>query len=157
MSGKPRGGRRAGAGRRALLTYEDQVSIGAAIDEQIRAAAFEKFKASVMRQFADEDLELAWRQLNTIPVSRRRAHNERLAKSGLTVEEDDHPISQQLSDIRTAIGNKRFFTNPGYAPYGVRQLVFSKTAKERGISARMAERCLETYRAYRKRIASEEI
>ncbi len=155
MSIKLRGGRRAGAGRPPRLSYEDQVAIGASIDEQMRAAAFDKFKASVRQQFADEDLELAWRELRLIPVSQRRAHSERLAKSGLTVDEDDHPISQRLSDVRTAIGSKRTFPNPGYAPYGVRARVLAKTAKERGISARMAERCLEAYRAFQKRIQSE--
>lgn len=157
MSSKSRGGRRPGAGRKAELDYLELVGIGGLIDRRITEARDAHFFQKVRNQFPDSDLDLHWRQLHAVPVKSRHVWSAELERSGLTVEDDDDPISQLVSDVRAEIGDQRYFVNPGKMPYGVRAKVLADTAKERGITVRMAKRCLETYRAFKKRFDEEDV
>jgi len=157
VSGKSRGGRRPGAGRKVLLDYLQLVGIGGLIDRRITDARDAHFVQRVHKQFPDADLEMHWRRLHAVPVRSRQDWNAKLEERGLSVENDDHPISQLISDVRAEIGDRRYFVNPGKMPYGVRAKVLAETAKEHGITVRMAKRCLETYRSFKKRFDEEDV
>lgn len=147
--GKPKGGRRPGAGRKRILSVEDRLVVGALVEDELRLAAEGQTDAAIRKAFQDVDLESQWRRLHSIPVRQRQAWRRRLLVEGKSEEEDDSPISQLLADVSTDIGDRRHFPGATATPYGARRQALAEIARRRGLTVRMVEKCLEEYRAFK--------
>jgi hypothetical protein len=154
MIKKNRGGLRRGAGRKPLLTVEEEIAIGAEIHNRIYAArrANKRTGNELVITPALKDL---WRQLNDIPIEQRR----QLARKGMleSYEGDEGLFGQWMSDVQTEIGDMKPLKIAAEGPRGVREQIIRDVAQEKSahygmkISERKAERCLESWRSILKK------
>ena len=150
----PRGGRRAGAGRRSVLTDMERFAIGARCEERWRAAAQANEDAAIAK--ATPRVQQEWAKARAVPVSERKAWlssyagREHLDDVEFALREDQRiEAEDELEAARhVRIRVKR--------PKGQRQRIIEAVAADesvrRGvrISARMVERCWKEFRAVQR-------
>ncbi len=139
-----RGGKRARAGRKSLLSYEDRLTIGADVHNRLAAAA-ERKKDAKLDQRLDPDLKSSWTLLHSLPLkSRRSATAERL-----------------LYDVKAELAGRDNTRVPHRRVYGGREEIIREVALERSkelgkrITVRTAEKCLEEYRSITKKLRAD--
>jgi hypothetical protein len=143
-----RGGARSGAGRKPVLTSEQRLEIGALIHDMIWRQTRARFDKALETKLAEDDLPMLW--------------------AGLDRMRHDHPDvrDRQLADIQAAIEEgilqgRRYIPGPIRTAPGIRQSIVrgvARAASQRWrltVSERMAERCLEEYRALKARIDAD--
>ena len=141
---KGRGGARPGAGRKPVLLPEQRLALGAIIDSMLWRETRVRADQKLQVMLAEDDLPLLWADLDR---SRRGSRNLR---------------DRLLWDIDAAIERgilrgRRGIRGPTKVAPGIRRRIIRSAALaasqrwQAPISQRMAERCLEEYRAFRAR------
>ena len=140
-----RGGARRGAGRKPLLTSEQRLEIGAIIHDVLWRKTRARSDNSLQAILAEDDLPMLWADLDRM----RHAHPD--------------VRDRQLADIQAAIDEgilqgPRYFPGPIRIAPGIRRSVIRRVALAASqrwqltVSERMAERCLEEFRALKARV-----
>jgi hypothetical protein len=148
-----RGGARDGAGRKPILTDLQRLQIGVAIDWRLRRKTRADFVRAVDAKFADDDLRALWARLDaTRDVDRRKVDAEALAALLADIE---------VEIEEGALQGRRYFRGPTRVAPGIRRPIVRSVARAASrlygvaISERMAERCLEEYRAIDAKVTAE--
>src|SRR5215218_3491723 len=143
-----RGGARRGAGRKPILTSEQRLEIGAVIHDMLWRATQVRSDRMLAAKLAEDDLPMLWADLDRM----RRAH--------------PNVLDRQLADIQAAIEEgilqgRRYIPGPNRIAPGIRRSIIRRLALAASqrwrltVSERMAERCLEEYRALKARVDAE--
>jgi hypothetical protein len=139
-----RGGARRGAGRKPVLTSEQRLLIGAVIHDMLWRETHARSDRALEAKLAEDDLPMLWADLD-----RMRHANPDIR-------------DRQLADIQAAIEEgvlqgRRYVPGPIRIAPGIRRPIIcgvARAASQRWrltVSERMAERCLEEYRAFKAR------
>ena len=143
-----RGGARRGAGRKAVLTSEQRLEIGAVIHDMLWRETRGRSDRALEAKLAEDDLPMLWAGLDRM----RHAHRDMRGR--------------QLADIQAAIEEgilqgRRYVPGPTRIAPGIRRSIIRRVAIAASqrwrltVSGRMAERCLEEYRALKARVDAE--
>lgn len=143
-----RGGARRGAGRKSVLTSEQRLEIGAVIHDMLWRETRARSNRVLAAKLAEDDLPMLW--------------------SGLDRMRHAHPDirDRQLADIQAAIEEgilqgRRYVPGPIRIAPGIRRSIIRRVALAASqrwrltVSERMAERCLEEYRALKAKVDAE--
>lgn len=145
---KRRGGARRGAGRKPVLTWAQRLHVGASVDSLLWRKTYARFDRELDAILAEDDLPQLWEGLHRLQQA------------------DPELLERQLSDIQASIEEgilqgRRYVTGPTRILPGIRRAILQKVADAASlrwhvaVSERMAERCLEEYRALRARIDAD--
>jgi hypothetical protein len=143
-----RGGARRGAGRKPVLTSEQRLEIGAVIHDMLWRETRARSDRAIEAKLAEDDLPTLWAGLDRM----RHAHPD--------------VCDRQLADIQAAIEEgilqgRRYVPGPIRIAPGIRVSIIRRAALAASrrwrltVSERMAERCLEEYRALKARVDAE--
>lgn len=143
-----RGGARRGAGRKPVLTSEQRLEIGAVIHDMLWRETRARSDRALEAKLAEDDLPMLWAGLDRM----RHAHSD--------------VGDRQLADIQAAIEEgilqgRRYVPGPIRIAPGIRQSIIRRVALAASqrwrltVSERMAERCLEEYRALKARVDAD--
>src|SRR6266545_7332958 len=143
-----RGGARRGAGRKAVLTSEQRLEIGAVIHDMLWRETRARSNRVLAAKLVEDDLPMLW--------------------AGLDRMRQAHPVvrDRQLADIQAAIEEgilqgRRYVPGPIRIAPGIRRSIIRRVALAASqrwhlpVSERMAERCLEEYRALKARVDAD--
>ena len=143
-----RGGARRGAGRKPVLTSGQRLEIGAVIHDMLWRETRARSDRVLAAKLAEDDLPMLWAGLDRM----RHAHPE--------------VRDRQLADIQAAIEEgilqgRRYVPGPVRIAPGIRRSIIRRMALAASqrwrltVSERMAERCLEEYRALKARVDAD--
>jgi hypothetical protein len=143
-----RGGARRGAGRKPVLTSEQRLEIGAVIHDMLWRETRARADSALEAKLAEDDLPMLWAGLDRM----RHAHPD--------------VSDRQLADIQAAIEEgilqgRRYVPGPIRIARGIRGSIIRRMALAASqrwrttVSERMAERCLEEYRALKGRVDAD--
>ena len=154
-----RGGSRPNSGRKAILTWEERLYIGAECQVKFIAAAKEKQQAEIRRIFARSDYDAVIANVQMIPVNQRSAwlQSEQYETHCADVEEECHVIAGTDPEARTDDGDARpaprIVSVAEQRPYGVRTKIISAVATDwsqrigGNVSKSTVTRCWEELRS----------
>lgn len=141
---KGRGGARRGAGRKPALTSTQRLIIGAVIHDMLWRKTRARSDAALEAKLAEDDLPMLWAGLKRMRHARFDIRDRQLADIQASIEEG---VPQ----------GQRYVPGPITVAPGIRRPIIrgvARTASQRWrltVSERMAERCLEEYRAFMAR------
>ena len=147
-SAKARGGARPGAGRKPLLTPEQRLALGAVINDMLWRETRDRADEKLHAVLAEDDLPVLW------------ADHDRARRATRNIG-DRHLWDIQAAIEEGVLQGRRRVPGPTRVAAGIRRRVVRSAALaasqrwQTRISERMAERCLEEYRAFKARSDSE--
>ena len=150
------GGQRAGAGRKALLGFEERILIATAFEQQATEAA--KAKADAQLRAADpsiEEIEDLHRRIQDVPVEDRQKRAQKKTPLG----EGNSTLDDLVGDLRLWVEGEGSRKGGRLIPaprriYAQRKAVLEAVAAEATerfglpISPRFVEGCVEEYRRF---------
>jgi len=165
MTKKKRGGRRKGSGRKPKLSSEVRLLIGGRVHTCLAKVTQEAFDRSLDARAPL--LKDHYNRVDQFPAASRRQWRELEERYGDDAS-DAAPNLAAIGEIRDDINSeietgplkgKRWEVGPQRTAYGTRRKVLLEVARAMScrygiaISTRMAERCLEEFRAFEKLIS----
>lgn len=157
------GGKRRGAGRKTILSWEEQTWIGASCENRWNDAG----RAEARRRIHDADdtfekLQHHYELIRNIPVSERRKRLQDPTPIG--DEDSDHRLDEHILDLRSVIEDRgsQIVTYPPVKAYGHRQRIIEEVAAEatrrygRPILPSKVDECWKGYRSFLEELRAED-
>ena len=154
-----RGGFRANAGRKPLLSDIDRLEVGIQCETEFLSAAKAKEEAAFESVFAQSDYAAVIAKINTIPVHLRLKwlESEECEQHLADVELERHAVA--VTDPDGGESASRIVSIPPQKPTGVRKRIVTAVAEDwsnrigRRITPSTVTRCWEEARSFIKRIS----
>lgn len=143
-----RGGARRGAGRKAVLTSEQRLEIGAVIHDMLWRETRARSNKVLAAKLAEDDLPMLWAGLDRMRHARPDVRDRQLADIQAAIEEG-------------ILQGRRYVPGPVRIALGIRRSIIRRVALAASqrwpltVSERMAERCLEEYRTLKARVDAD--
>jgi hypothetical protein len=156
---KRKGGKRQGAGRKPVLSAVERLDLRARVEARLAEAARVRLKEMVEARNERFNLREKWARLQSIPVDERR----RRQSTKRNWADDDDTVLDVRDAVAALYGSNKIEISIAKLRYGLRRQIVATVAKEkskelrRSITPRLAERCLEEYRAISSRLPKPDV